>query len=526
MWRYESVLMAALVPLLVGCSSGSDPVPDVYETSDSPAGEDLQPGTGAPDHWVAPDHLQELLIEPDNRGETAPDTTAPDVTEVQDPPLESCGFEYDFAPWVPAVPPVPSRSGPEPTAPDQTDAVDTIAHAEPDPPATFLLPARSVRADIVMPEYSDDMPLFPRAGNWNGAARCFERPDGARMLLEDEAFDLYQDIAQMTTGVHLDSTPGRRSVVGLRGAYPGTFAWNGNPPDRFNDTLVLLWVEPDGTKRVREFAAHTDTGAFEFGWHNSSSLRPNRRYLYQNGWHKSYNALQISEWNYQVRDDANKNGHWDSDRNGWLPPTTAEDHDRTGSGHNIHLASVDSPLGEAQVKNWSAGCQTIPGIINWTEFITHAWTGMGDPVDYFLVDVRDIDPMVWVPCEPDGTHQCPHRIQSFPYTHTGDTSVAASDDFNVYNCSPADESGPEVVYVLTLEQAATVHAELDDVGGQGPDIDIHLLDGWDPKACLMRDNVAFSLWVPPGRYYILADTFVEAGVPLAGKFQLDVWLAP
>jgi hypothetical protein len=38
------------------------------------------------------------------------------------------------------------------------------------------------------------------------------------------------------------------------------------------------------------------------------------------------------------------------------------------------------------VDSWSAGCQVIPGMANWTEFITNAWTMPGDPVDTFLVD--------------------------------------------------------------------------------------------------------------------------------------------
>ena len=116
---------------------------------------------------------------------------------------------------------------------------------------------------------------------------------------------------------------------GVVPAYPGTFAWHGNTPDYFNDTLVMLWIDHEGQHHVREFPGHTDVGARDFGENSSSSLRPNRRYHHINGWHRStYNALYMIDEGYRVRDDTNHNGHWDSDRNGWLPPRTADDHDR------------------------------------------------------------------------------------------------------------------------------------------------------------------------------------------------------
>ncbi len=442
--------------------------------------------------------------------------------EIEEPPLESCNFGYDFAPWTP-----PPAMAPPPPPPDEGwNPHGHIAHAEPEPPYTWTLPVPGARNDLVMPGYTDNMPLFERGMDWNGAKRCFELPDGAVLLREEEAWELYRAIAEETVGLPLNTAPGVRTVVGLRGTYPGTFAWNGNTPNRFNDTLVLLWKEADGTRRVKEFAAHTDTGPVDFGWHASSSLRPNRRYHYINGWHKDYNALRIDEWEYMVRDDTNKNGHWDSDRNGWLPPLGADDHDRTGSAHNIHMASVSAPLFDAAVNNWSAGCQVIPGIASWTEFITTAWTDSGDPVDYFLIDVRDIDPRAWGPCQPDGTRECPYRIESFPFKTSGNTAIATSSVFDSYNCSGANESGPELFYVFNLDSWATVHVQVDDLAPGPPDIDIHLLDGDSPEACLIRDDVAFSIELPPGRYYIVADTYVEQGNPLVGPFVLDVSLEP
>ncbi|MBM4353725.1 MAG: hypothetical protein FJ109_07990 [Deltaproteobacteria bacterium] len=402
--------------------------------------------------------------------------------------------------------------------------MDHIAWLDPDPPSLSKL-SLDGREDIVLPGYEDNLPLFVRAEQWFEPYRCYELPGGSVNLSEDEAFDLYREIGERTTGQPMDVSPGARTVVGLRGAYPGTFAWNGNDPDLFNDTLVLLWRDAEGKRHVREFPVNTDSGAYEFGEHNSSSLRPNRVYPYVNGWHKTYNALHIDEDGYQVRDDANKNGHWDSDRNGWYPPQTEPDHDRAGGGHNIHMASVDGPLGYAHVQNWSAGCQTIPGIANWKEFIARAWTAMGDPVSYYLIDVRDIDPGVWYDCpQQDGTRICPFRVKSFPHTDARNTADSKSAQFPMYNCSPANESGPEYFYVFDLTQPATVHVKVDDIAGTGPDIDVHLLDGDSPLACLARDDVAFSLWVPPGRYWVVADTYMEGGNALVGPYVLDLWL--
>jgi hypothetical protein len=438
---------------------------------------------------------------------------------------ESCDFDYDdtfvYAPPSPFYTPSPA-----PDVPESSRRIDEVAHMEPRPEHYWRISAAGRQhkdiGDIVMPGYSDTMPLFERAQEWTAAARCYETPIGVMLLNESEAYTLYRDIAELTTGVPFDTAVGVRTVVGLRGAYPGRLFHHGNPPNRFNDTLVLLWTDDQAQAHVREFPVNTDTGAYDFGWHSSSSLRPNRRYFYINGWHSDYNALHIDESGYLVWDDANKNGHWDSDRNGWLPPDSSDDHQRTGGGHNIHMGSLDAPLGTAAVNVWSAGCQVIPGMANWTEFITHAWTNAGDRVNYFLIDVRDIDHRVWSPCTPDGTHVCPYEIDTFPFVHSDDTAASTTREFDLYNCSSADESGPEVVYFLTVDHSGTLSVEVDDVDGDDIDVDVHLLDADDSNACLDRAHISFSISIGPGRYYIIADTYVEGGQELSGPYTLTV----
>ena len=509
--------------LLVACGGngkdqGGEPPSDTRAatdgTGDSAPGLDLRvpPEPDTVDDAVAPADLPPRLDIPPADGW--------DPDEVKPP--GSCGFVYNFSPWDP--PTTPPDSLPEkPGMPEFMEPrIDPISHPEPLPKA-YEVVNKGTREELILPVYFDDMPVFERGLPWHGARRCFELPHGAVMLSEAEAWTLYKDIAEKTVGIPMHTTPGVRTVLGIRGASPGTVAWNGNPPNRFNDSLVLLWVDEGGARRVREHAAHTDTGPHDFGWHNSSSLRPNRRYYEANGLHNEYSAIRIQEEGYLVRDDTNKNGHWDSDRNGWLSPE-GEDHDRAGSLHNIHCANVDGPLLTTAVANKSAGCQVIPGIENWTLFIMDAWTGWGDPVDYFLVDARDIDPRVWWDCTPDGTHDCPFRIAGLPFQASGDTSTQGEALFDTYNCSPADERGPEMVWVLNLDTEGVLHAAVDDVPGDGIDVDVHLLEGDDPMACVARDDVELSWDISPGRYLIVVDTWFSDGKPHPGPFTLDVWM--
>lgn len=463
------------------------------------------------------------------------DTVGGDDTE-PGPYSGPCNLSYDFT--------YPQPTYPLPAAPrwvwDQawpTDAeqaraelqtLQVIAHAELAPPGYWLAVALDHTTkdppNLVMPAYTGDLPLFERAEPWAPLERrCFELPDGDSWLSEAEAFALYADIAALTTGVSLTLAPGERAVVGVRGAHPGQLSYNGNWPDRYNDTLALLWRDADGTARVLEFAAHTDTGDWDFGVDASSSLRPNRRYHYRMGWHRGYNALAIAEVGYQVRDDGNNNGHWDDDRNAWWPPTNGDqDRYRIGSAHNIHANDRSGSLGTAAVATGSAGCQTIPGIASWTRFITTAWTFEGDELDYFLVDARDIDHRVWSPCTPDGSHACPWVIPGLPFTDSADTGQLDQRVFDVYNCSTANEAGPEVVYLLTLDQAGTLAVTVETTSTTA-DPDIHLLHADDANACLARGHEAFSWVVDPGRYVLVVDSWVDGGgTELSGPYTLTV----
>ena len=449
-----------------------------------------------------------------------------DETE-ETPSVESCDFGY---PVVSAA--MQMRAEPNSIAADAQRSRQTsrIDYLEPLPPYTWEAfpdirqtrrPAYDVRG-LTMPGYQDEMPRFERAGPWTEPRRCYETPDGAQLLSQPEAFDLWVRIVRETLWFDVDTTPGRRTVVGLRGAYPGTFRWNGNTPNWFDDTLVLLWIDEDGDKHVREFPVNTDTGAHNFGYHSSSSLMPNRYYPYTNAWHRSYNALRMGLSSYPVRDDSNKNGHWDSDRNGWLNGGDA-DHDRLGSGHNIHMGSVEGRLSELRINRWSAGCQVIPGTANWNEFILNAWTFLGDEVDYYLIDARDIAESTWRPCDQEnGSYECPIRIDAYPFVAQGDTATSQVSEHDVYNCSDANEAGHEVVYVLNVRRSGRLQVAI-TTNSEEIDPDIHLLTGNDANACLARGHRNIDHRVTPGRYLVVVDTWVNGdGVALSGAYELTV----
>lgn len=73
-----------------------------------------------------------------------------------------------------------------------------------------------------------------------------------------------------------------------------------------------------------------------------------------------------------------------------------------------------------------------------------------------------------------------------------------SDPGDTYACAPStDESGAEIIYALTLSERSRVIATVDDVSGDGVELEA-------------------------GTYYLIVDTWVNgAGVPLPGPYRLE-----
>jgi hypothetical protein len=378
-----------------------------------------------------------------------------------------------------------------------------------------------------MPSLNDDMPLFERAEDWS-APRCYEvQPGEGALLTEEQAYERYARLVLSTLWRRLDERPERRTVIGVRGAYPGMSTWHHNTPNYYNDTLALLWRDAEGQPHVLEFPVTTEMGIYDFGADSSSALRPNRHYPYVNGWHKDYNALRINLPSYPVRDDTNNNGHWDSDRNGWLEgPEEGLDYDRLGTAHNIHGAAAAAPLERAEVNITSAGCQVVPGALNWERFITQAWTGLGDEVDYYLIDARDIPHSFFEPCaREDGSHACPYSVTSFPYSASDNTALSEERLFDRYSCDDANEGGAERVYVLNLPAQGVLKASVS--ASEGVDPDLHLLEGDEARACYARGHEMIERELPAGRYVLIVDTWVNSsGEELAGPYELFVEWRP
>jgi hypothetical protein len=126
---------------------------------------------------------------------------------------------------------------------------------------------------------------------------------------------------------------------------------------------------------------------------------------------------------------------------------------------------------------------------------------------------------------PAGTFSNPIVIDHFIYSDSRDTSGAPSDMVDICGAAPsADESGPEVVYQVTLTQPGSLTVSVED--GSSVDIDVHLYTSSNTSDCAARNDSVFTYAVDCGTYFIVADTFVSSGVPLAGPYTLTVDFAP
>jgi hypothetical protein len=133
------------------------------------------------------------------------------------------------------------------------------------------------------------------------------------------------------------------------------------------------------------------------------------------------------------------------------------------------------------------------------------------------------------PC-PDGPGSAcdPFPIASLPYEDDHDTTDSPFSAVDAYGCDPdVDESGPEWWYVVELGERGVLSASIDEVAGDGVDVDVHLLSGPDPAGdCVARDHAAVASLLDPGTYFLVLDTWVDGdGVPQDGPYHLTVdWM--
>ncbi|MBN1946228.1 MAG: hypothetical protein JW797_11165 [Bradymonadales bacterium] len=155
------------------------------------------------------------------------------------------------------------------------------------------------------------------------------------------------------------------------------------------------------------------------------------------------------------------------------------------------------------------------------------------PTDPDLVLDGTIDPGDWSPEIEDqspfptgtGTWEEPFVIDRFPFSDSRDTSLVDQAEVDAYSCAPTiNESGAEVVYRLVLPSAGVLSVSVGDGSEQEIDVDIHLLSGPDPDACLVRHHYRFYhvVW-PEEDLYLVVDTWVDSeGTALAGPYTLEV----
>ncbi len=120
-----------------------------------------------------------------------------------------------------------------------------------------------------------------------------------------------------------------------------------------------------------------------------------------------------------------------------------------------------------------------------------------------------------------GSRWRPKIIDEIPFVDSSSTSSTASSYFNYYSCRPGvPEYGREVVYGFTTCASGRLTASVTDA--DGVDIDLHLLLGPDEDSCLVADDRSLEEDVGPGRYYLVADSYVAGNVPQEGEYRLDV----
>ncbi|HUQ00903.1 MAG TPA: GDSL-type esterase/lipase family protein [Kofleriaceae bacterium] len=119
-----------------------------------------------------------------------------------------------------------------------------------------------------------------------------------------------------------------------------------------------------------------------------------------------------------------------------------------------------------------------------------------------------------------GTMAEPFVVDLLPFTHTFDTTGGerALDGYPACDTGQ-DESGPEVVYQLSLPSPAAIRVlALDrDV----VDVDVHVLDA--SGTCVERDDWLVQRMLPAGEHTIVVDTFTSARmIEHAGAYTLVI----
>jgi hypothetical protein len=118
------------------------------------------------------------------------------------------------------------------------------------------------------------------------------------------------------------------------------------------------------------------------------------------------------------------------------------------------------------------------------------------------------------PTDPaDPLDPCPAGVicvDSFPFVESNTTTGGVS-NFDSYGCDwGIDESGPEVVYQLEIDEPGFLAVTLFGMSGT-TDVDAHLLGALDNGDCIDRGHWEAASLVQPGTYFVVADSWVDSG---------------
>lgn len=129
------------------------------------------------------------------------------------------------------------------------------------------------------------------------------------------------------------------------------------------------------------------------------------------------------------------------------------------------------------------------------------------------------DTDVLPPISGTGTAADPFLVDLLPFTHTFDTSAGERLRDGYPACDTGqDESGPEIVYHLSLPSAAGIRViALDrDI----TDVDVHVLDA--AGTCVERDDWLVQRLLPAGEHTIVVDSFTSMAMERSGAFTLVI----
>ena len=127
----------------------------------------------------------------------------------------------------------------------------------------------------------------------------------------------------------------------------------------------------------------------------------------------------------------------------------------------------------------------------------------------------------------DSEEGCPSgAICEFPYEDSNDTSKSSTSSFDSYACKPSsDQSGPEVVYEIYLEEDGYIATSLDGLGSN-VDVDVHILGSMDADDCYDRGHWDAGSYLAAGTYYVVVDSWVSGGTSYEGSYDLTIGYTP